>query len=80
MLKRKGVVIKAISNDNNNYENDLKDAWDEAWRGFYQGYVVPDTAREITRADICDHEYKQYVGLTESYEYCIHCDIKKVVE
>lgn len=23
------------------------------------------------------HEYEHYIGLRESYEYCIHCDFKK---
>lgn len=27
--------------------------------------------------DDCEHEYKQYLGLSESYEYCMKCDAKK---
>lgn len=23
------------------------------------------------------HKWKLYVGLTETYEYCVHCDLKK---
>lgn len=25
----------------------------------------------------CSHEYKQYVGFRESYDYCVKCDQKK---
>lgn len=27
--------------------------------------------------DVCEHEYKYYLGLSESYEYCTKCDAKK---
>lgn len=25
----------------------------------------------------CNHDYKKYVGLHETYEYCVHCDEKR---
>jgi hypothetical protein len=25
----------------------------------------------------CNHEFKEYVGLTESYKYCLKCDHKE---
>ncbi len=26
---------------------------------------------------ICNHEYKRYLGLNETFEYCVKCDLKK---
>lgn len=26
---------------------------------------------------VCHHQWTSYVGFTESYEFCIHCDCKK---
>jgi hypothetical protein len=26
----------------------------------------------------CNHEFVTYVGLTETYEYCIRCDEKRI--
>lgn len=52
--------------------------WDEAWRGFYRGdNNRPHGGSGMSKQDICEHEYKQYTGLTESYEYCEHCDEKR---
>ena len=25
----------------------------------------------------CQHEFKTYVGFTDSFEYCVKCDLKK---
>lgn len=34
----------------------------------------------LTRALCKVHEYAQYVGLVETYEYCIRCDEKRDVK
>lgn len=26
---------------------------------------------------MCQHEFKEYIGFTEKYEYCVHCNKKK---
>jgi hypothetical protein len=31
----------------------------------------------IEKADTCQHEWKAYVGLSESFSYCVICDEKK---
>ena len=39
------------------------------------------TAKEIledrSRAHVCKHEWKMYTGLSEQFEYCVHCDEKR---
>lgn len=32
---------------------------------------------EATQVE-CDHHYRQYIGLTEQFEYCTKCDERKV--
>jgi hypothetical protein len=27
----------------------------------------------------CPHEFKRYVGFSESYDYCVHCDKKEKI-
>lgn len=41
-----------------------------------EGYQVDLTAFDAK--DRCYHDWKQYTGFTESYEYCAKCDKKKV--
>ncbi len=30
----------------------------------------------VQSKSICDHEFKHYVGITHSYDYCVKCDEK----
>jgi len=30
--------------------------------------------------DTCDHVFKTYVGMRESFEYCTHCDLKRGIQ
>lgn len=30
-------------------------------------------------AKVCSHSFKQYIGLTQSFDYCVHCDTKRAV-
>jgi hypothetical protein len=39
------------------------------------GVDLPGVTAETPKT--CTHEWKQYVGLMERYEYCAHCDEKK---
>ena len=32
---------------------------------------------EIQEPNKCNHEFKEYIGLTEVYQYCTKCDVKK---
>ena len=36
-----------------------------------------DTSKEKTKKPECWHEFKKYVGLNESYEFCTKCDEKR---
>lgn len=38
----------------------------------------PDSITALT-SDICNHEFKYYHGLIETYEYCSKCDEKREV-
>lgn len=40
------------------------------------GWVGYNTNNE-TKKESCDHTWKLYQGFNESYEYCIHCDLKR---
>jgi hypothetical protein len=39
---------------------------------------MPSKTKATERSDACKHEYKLYIGLRECYEFCIHCDRKRV--
>ena len=45
----------------------------------YNEYSLNDDlpSNYVVKLDECGHEYKLYVGLRESFEYCIFCDEKK---
>lgn len=45
---------------------DENNNWKTEYPGEFVGPVQPT----------CEHEWKQYVGLTESYNYCNKCDLK----
>lgn len=60
-------------------------------KNFYIGYqpFILDTAKDCKKYDVvykyfypfdkspeCVHEWKSYVGLTETYQYCSKCDLK----
>ena len=33
-----------------------------------------------TFQDTCQHDFREYVGIREIYEYCVHCDIKRAIK
>lgn len=33
--------------------------------------------KKQTELKTCIHEFKQYLGLSESFQYCIKCDVKR---
>lgn len=39
--------------------------------------MFPEMQLDNTSNNLCLHEYKQYIGLVEIFEYCTKCDIKK---
>ena len=40
--------------------------------------LVSSPSKSATITSIgCNHEYKHYIGLSESFKYCIHCDKKE---
>lgn len=42
---------------------------------YYNGehYNTPVTLPELE----CEHEFKEYIGLTQRYNYCVKCDLKR---
>ena len=38
-------------------------------------YWYPDTYAD--KEDICNHQWKYYMGLNEAFEYCTRCDKKR---
>lgn len=36
--------------------------------------------RVVTAQELCKHEYRQYVGFSHIYEYCIICDAKRSIK
>ena len=38
----------------------------------------PNKDYSTLKKEHCKHEFKQYIGMVETFEYCIHCDTKKV--
>lgn len=41
-------------------------------------FLPPISPLEDASKKICTHEWKQYTGLIDQFDYCIHCDEKRV--
>lgn len=46
---------------------------------FVPFYIDPETLKieNVYPDDWCYHEWKTYEGITDKYDYCIKCDVKK---
>lgn len=47
--------------------------WEEIWGG----PNIKDTKKEVDKEKGCQHEFVEYQGLFEQYEYCKKCDERK---
>lgn len=47
------------------------------WAGWEGEYTIPDFNTEGMPDAPCEHQYKEYVGLIERFEYCVTCDHKR---
>lgn len=34
---------------------------------------------EHSKINICKHEFRLYIGIVETFNYCIHCDAKESI-
>lgn len=76
-----------MPNDNESWEETITRQWKEAIERMNkesggEGYPAEGLISKPWEIDDCgdyecDHKYKQYHGLTESYEYCEYCDDKR---
>ena len=41
------------------------------------GNAAPPTVEEWVAHEVCTHQWKQYVGIWEAFEYCHFCDLRK---
>jgi len=39
--------------------------------------IIQEHYANIKAGMVCIHEFKDYVGLTETYKYCVKCDEKE---
>lgn len=49
-----------------------------AWK-HHRFVLIRDVPIEFPKSMDCDHNWKKYVGLTETYSYCTLCDKKEDV-
>ena len=43
----------------------------------FEEYVVHGNIFFYPPNNECNHEWKEYEGITQKYNYCVKCDIKK---
>lgn len=64
----------------NTYKGIFGDVIDERhpWNDLYKSVPAPNLpAGTVIAAKECSHQWKNYLGFTETYEYCVKCNAKK---
>lgn len=71
-------------------ENKLCIEWENKCVNYFNVYTNPFYIRTPKELEVyliasnsvtsvrCNHKWKKYQGFTDSYEYCEHCDVKKM--
>lgn len=58
----------------------IKFELDEDFKQFINDSMYPESTKvkNVNKdAEVCDHDWKSYHGLTQQYDYCTKCDEKK---
>jgi len=67
--------VPVALNSNSNHQQHTTDALRYAVAGILDGYCKTPVIGGLKAT--CNHQWKQYQGLTDSFEYCTVCDAKK---
>lgn len=73
-----GVSVCTVRRLNETWEHAVDDKDIELVVGYYDMTYWNDGQNLDHLAGICTHEWKKYTGLTDVFDYCVKCDVKKV--
>lgn len=51
-----------------------------AWRKLSPKVRLYNSPVQKVETGVCEHHFKSYVGFTQCFDYCIHCDTKRNVK
>jgi len=58
---------------------DIEKGWQKVAEAFNKAKVSEKMLGEcpVVAKNSCNHEWKDYLGLSEQFTYCVHCDEKR---
>lgn len=75
MKENSGYYYGEVSGDKRCSDFAIDDDHYEAWDEYFNEVRKP--VLDSRKKDSCEHEWEQYHGFQEDFEYCSKCDIKR---